>query len=105
MILASITLPVDAGLAAHDQLKRALCRIAGGYTAIPAHGAWIDPETDELIEEEVTQYQVATDSTNYGRLSVLVHRAGRAGKQKAMYWTFGSQAQITEIRNIEQEAA
>jgi hypothetical protein len=107
MILASITLPVDAGLNAHYALKRGLCRIAGGFTAIPAWGAWFDPSTEELIEEQVTQYQVAVKGwAEYGCLSVLVHSVGRIGKQKAMYWTFDGDAFINDIvQNSDREAA
>lgn len=47
--------------AAHADLCRALLDSIGGYTCIHGAGAWRNPETGRVFNEEVVTYVVAVD--------------------------------------------
>lgn len=71
----------------HRSLGRALCEAFGGYTATEGTGGWIDPDTDQMVYDQVVVYDVAMpDEFAYFRqLREIAVRFGRLLDQKAVY--------------------
>ncbi len=67
------------------ELRKALCKVAGGFTMAPDQvGGWIDPDTGTLYLEPVDSYRVAFHG-EHTRLVALALEYGRRADQKAVY--------------------
>ena len=103
MRIAQINLPVNGNngeslSVVHDDLARDLARLFGGYTCTYGMGGWLN---DGAVQTEpVAVYQVAFVG-NVGDVETfkgLVHAAGKAAGQIAMFYVIDGEAEIVTIR-------
>ena len=73
----------------HNRLKKALCRLFGGYTATASNGGWMSPD-GTLYEEPGVVYTVAMDSAGNGRLRVIAQALALLASQECIYVQYTS---------------
>ena len=73
----------------HTALQDNLLDAFGGYSQLPAVGAWRDPQTGRVYRDSNTQYAIAMDDTpgNVAALRNVAMRAGVAAEQLAVMVT------------------
>jgi hypothetical protein len=57
--LTTIVVPNEVLPSVRECFEHQLARYAGGYTATPGHGGWLNPDSDRTQHEDVTTYQSA----------------------------------------------
>jgi hypothetical protein len=76
-----------------DEALKLLSNIAGGATAMPpVDGAWLNPETSELVQEKVVLVYTFIDPDRFEamvkRLRAFLHRLGRRTGQGEVVFEF-----------------
>ena len=69
----------------------------GGFTTHEVTGAWIDPDTDELVREVGDSYDVAVVEDKVLNLYAFVRTFLYARGERYLYWAVAGSASINKL--------
>ena len=91
--------------ALHLDLKKTLCRVAGGFTMTPnLEGGWMDPESGAVYFEPVCSYRVAFEGSA-APLLTLADQFGALAAQLAVYVEVDGIPQVRRLDSAQQRKA
>jgi hypothetical protein len=80
----------------HNALKRELCELFGGFTAVPCYGGWIDEATGKYYEDRSFEYRVAMPKMECNDVvwDELAIRYGIRARLLSVYLTYPCSPQV-----------
>lgn len=101
---ARIVMPLpEGGRPRHLEMRRQLVEAFGGYTACRGKGGWLDPVTNEVVNDNVIVYDVAIKPGQNVKLYLIAKQTAEALNQEAVYIRYPDG--VVEIVPISQEEA